>query len=180
MMRHYEVVAVIHPEQQGRVTAMIAVYKKIVTDGGGVLHRLEDWGRRPLAYPIQNQHKAQYVLMNIECGSETLDKLRETFRFSDSVMRSLIMRREAAITEPSVMMKATEDKEGEGEDPHGRPQDPPKADTPEDGDEESEAKPDDESASEEPEAKPEDESSEDSAAPAADSEPQDDKGESKQ
>ncbi|MGI9297031.1 MAG: 30S ribosomal protein S6, partial [Gammaproteobacteria bacterium] len=96
-MRHYEVVAVIHPDQQGRIAAMIEVYKKIVTDGGGVLHRLEDWGRRPLAYPIQNQHKAQYVLMNIECGDETLGKLRETFRFSDSIIRSLVVRCDRAI-----------------------------------------------------------------------------------
>lgn len=116
-MRHYEVVAVIHPDQQGRVGAMIELYKKIVTDGGGVLHRLEDWGRRPLAYPIQNQHKAHYVLMNIECGNDALEKLRETFRFSDSIIRSLIVRREEAITAPSIMMKAdkkpSEEKDGD-------------------------------------------------------------------
>ncbi len=104
-MRHYEVVAVIHPDQQGRITAMIDLYKKIVTDGGGVLHRLENWGRRPLAYPIQNQHKAQYVLMNIECGNQTLNKLRESFQFSDSIIRSLIVRRDKAITEPSIVLK---------------------------------------------------------------------------
>lgn len=104
-MRHYEIVAVIHPDQQGRISAMIDLYKNIVTDGGGVMHRLEDWGRRPLAYPIQNQHKAQYLLMNIECGDDTLDKLRETFRFSDSIMRSLVVRRETAPEGPSVMMK---------------------------------------------------------------------------
>ena len=107
-MRHYEVVAVIHPDQQGRITAMIDLYKKIITDGGGVLHRLEDWGRRPLAYPIQNQHKAQYVLMNIECGNDTLDKLRESFRFSDSIIRSLVVRREKAITEPSIIKRQTD------------------------------------------------------------------------
>ncbi len=104
-MRHYEIVAVIHPDQQGRIAAMIELYKNIVTDGGGVMHRLEDWGRRPLAYPIQNQHKAQYLLMNIECGDDTLDKLRETFRFSDSIMRSLVVRRDNAPDGPSVMMK---------------------------------------------------------------------------
>lgn len=112
-MRHYEVVAVIHPDQQGRITAMIDLYKKIITDGGGVLHRLEDWGRRPLAYPIQNQHKAQYVLMNIECKNETLDKLRESFRFSDSIIRSLVVRREKAITEDSVIKRKLEEEASE-------------------------------------------------------------------
>ena len=104
-MRHYEIVAVVHPDQQGRIAAMVDLYKKIVTEQGGVVHRLENWGRRPLTYPIQNQSKAQYLLMNVECGNETLEKLRETFRFSDSILRSLIIRRERAITEPSVMMK---------------------------------------------------------------------------
>lgn len=122
-MRHYEVVAVIHPDQQGRIAAMIEVYKNIVTDGGGVLHRLEDWGRRPLAYPIQNQHKAQYVLMNIECGDETLDKLRETFRFSDSIIRSLIVRCDRAITDPSVVMKQAKAREDD-EDAEGVPMPP--------------------------------------------------------
>lgn len=108
MMRHYEIVAVVHPDQQGRIAAMIDLYKKIITDGGGVLHRLEDWGRRPLAYPIQNQSKAQYVLMNIECGGDTLDKLRESFRFSDSIIRSLVVRRETAISEKSLILKKQE------------------------------------------------------------------------
>lgn len=112
-MRHYEIVAVIHPDQQGRIAAMVDLYKKIVTDGGGVLHRFENWGRRPLAYPIQNQHKAQYVLMNIECGNETLDKLRESFRFSDSIIRSLVVRREKAITGPSSILKKQEAEEAE-------------------------------------------------------------------
>ena len=113
-MRHYEVVAVIHPEQQMRVTAMLDLYKKIVTDGGGVLHRVEDWGRRLLAYPIQNQHKGCYVMMNIECGIETLDKLYETLRFSDSIMRSLVIRRETALVEPSIMMKENKASREEG------------------------------------------------------------------
>lgn len=107
-MRHYEVVAVIHPDQQGRIAAMIDLYKKIVSEGGGVLHRLEDWGRRPLAYPIQNQHRAQYVLMNIECENDTLAKLRETFKFSDFIMRSMVVRRERAITEKSPIMVSEE------------------------------------------------------------------------
>ena len=100
-MRHYEVVAVVHPDQQGRIGAMIESYKKIVADGGGVVHRLEDWGRRPLAYPIKNQHKAQYLLLNIECEDPTLVRLREAFRFSDFVLRSLIVRRDRAIIDPS-------------------------------------------------------------------------------
>ena len=100
-MRHYEVVAVVHPDQQGRIGAMIESYKKIVADGGGVVHRLEDWGRRPLAYPIKNQHKAQYLLLNIECEDPTLARLREAFRFSDFVLRSLIVRRDRAITDQS-------------------------------------------------------------------------------
>ena len=104
-MRHYEVVAVIHPDQQGRIAAMIELYQKIVTEGGGTMHRLEDWGRRALSYPIQNQHKAQYLLMNIECENDTLDKLREIFRFSDFILRSMIVRREQAITEISKIMQ---------------------------------------------------------------------------
>jgi small subunit ribosomal protein S6 len=110
-MRHYEIVAVVHPDQQGRMSAMIDLYKKIVVDGGGTLHRFEDWGRRSLSYPIQSQHKAQYLLMNIECDGSTLEKLRETFRFSDSILRSLVIRREEAVTEPSPMMKALDSKE---------------------------------------------------------------------
>lgn len=107
-MRHYEIVAVVHPDQQSRIGTMVEIYKKIVSDDGGVVHRCEDWGRRMLSYPIQNQHHAQYILMNIECENNTLEKLRETFRFSDSVMRSLVVRCERAITAESPIFKATQ------------------------------------------------------------------------
>lgn len=104
-MRHYEVVFLVHPDQSEQVPAMIERYSKLMTDNGGAVHRLEDWGRRPLAYPIVKLHKAHYVLMNIECDSSTLAELEDLFRFNDAVLRNLTIRRDSADTEPSLLSK---------------------------------------------------------------------------
>ena len=104
-MRHYEVVFLVHPDQSEQVPAMIERYKGMISAGGGQVHRLEDWGRRQLAYPIQKIHKAHYVLMNIECNLATLDELEHAFRFNDAVLRHLTVKTKAAVVEPSAMMK---------------------------------------------------------------------------
>lgn len=104
-MPHYEVIAIIHPDQHARAGEMAERYKKIIGDGGGIVHRFEDWGLRPLAYPMKKQRRAQYILLNIECKPETLGVLQEDFRFSDAVMRSLVVRCDEAITEDSPMKK---------------------------------------------------------------------------
>lgn len=100
-MRHYEVVFLVHPDQSGQVPAMIERYTSIVKEDGGQIHRLEDWGRRQLAYSINKIHKAHYVLMNIECGSNALNELNYLFKFNDAVIRSLIIKCKEAITAPS-------------------------------------------------------------------------------
>jgi small subunit ribosomal protein S6 len=104
-MRHYEIVFIVHPDQSEQVPAMVERYKALITGNGGRIHRLEDWGRRQLAYTIQKVHKAHYVLMNIECDQATLDELEHGFRFNDAILRHLIIAREEAITTPSPMMK---------------------------------------------------------------------------
>ena len=104
-MRHYEVVFMVHPDQSEQVPAMIERYKTAIEKDGGKIHRLEDWGRRQLAYPIQKLHKAHYVLMNIECDQTALNELKHAFRYNDAVMRNLILTRETAITEPSPLVK---------------------------------------------------------------------------
>ncbi len=104
-MRHYEIVFLVHPDQSEQVPAMIERYRAIIESSGGRLHRLEDWGRRQLAYPIDKVHKAHYVLMNVECTLEALRELESAFRFSDAVLRHLTLQRKRAITEPSPMMK---------------------------------------------------------------------------
>jgi small subunit ribosomal protein S6 len=104
-MRHYEIVFIVHPDQSEQVPAMIERYRTLVTGKNGQIHRLEDWGRRQLAYPIQKIHKAHYVMMNIECDQETLDELEHAFRFNDAVLRHLTIKTKVAVTEPSVMMK---------------------------------------------------------------------------
>ena len=110
-MRHYEVVFLVHPDQSEQVPAMIERYSAIVTDGKGTIHRVEDWGRRQLAYSINKIHKAHYVMLNIECDGETLAELENTFRFNDAVIRHLVIRRDNAVTEPSPLAKHDE-KEG--------------------------------------------------------------------
>ncbi|MCX7897844.1 MAG: 30S ribosomal protein S6 [Rhodocyclaceae bacterium] len=104
-MRHYEIVFIVHPDQSDQVPAMIERYRTLITNGGGAIHRIEDWGRRQLAYPIQKVHKAHYVLMNIECGKETLAELEHAFRYNDAVLRHLTVKMDRAVTEPSPMMK---------------------------------------------------------------------------
>jgi small subunit ribosomal protein S6 len=104
-MRHYEIVFIVHPDQSEQVPAMIERYRNAVTARHGKIHRLEDWGRRQLAYPLEKVHKAHYVLMNIECDNETLAELDHAFRFNDAVLRHLVVKMKGAITSPSPMMK---------------------------------------------------------------------------
>ena len=104
-MRHYEIVFIVHPDQSEQVPAMIERYKGLVTGRAGQIHRLEDWGRRQLAYPIQKVHKAHYVLMNIECDQEALNELEHAFKFNDAVLRHLAIKMRRAVTAPSPMMK---------------------------------------------------------------------------
>jgi small subunit ribosomal protein S6 len=115
-MRHYEMVFIVHPDQSEQVPAMIDRYRTMVGGRGGKLHRLEDWGRRQLAYPIQKLHKAHYVLMNIECDDETLRELEHAFRFNDAVLRHLISRMEEAVTTPSPMMREEKPRSDRGRD----------------------------------------------------------------
>ena len=110
-MRHYEVVFMVHPDQSVQVPAMVERYRSMITSAGGAIHRLEDWGRRQLAYPISKIHKAHYVLMNIECDSATLLQLNDAFRFNDAVIRNLVIKREEAVTEPSFLIKAKDEEE---------------------------------------------------------------------
>ena len=110
-MRHYEVTLIVHPDQSSQVTTMIEKYKELITTGSGVVHRDEDWGRKHLAYPINKIYKAHYLMMNIECDKETLDKLNYNFRFNDAILRNLIISKKEAITEPSIMVtEADKDK----------------------------------------------------------------------
>lgn len=109
-MRHYEIVFIVHPDQSEQVPAMVERYKTLVTTHGGQIHRLEDWGRRQLAYPIQKMHKAHYVLMNIECDAASLAELEHGFKFNDAVLRSLVIKMKKAATTPSPMMKEEKSK----------------------------------------------------------------------
>ena len=104
-MRHYEIVFIVHPDQTEQVPAMIERYKTMITETGGIIHRLEDWGRRQLAYPINKLHKAHYVLMNAECGAGAIEELETAFRFNDAVLRHLTIKTKHAVTEASPMMK---------------------------------------------------------------------------
>lgn len=104
-MRHYEIVFMVHPDQSAQVPAMLERYRSLIESASGTIHRLEDWGRRQLAYPINKIHKAHYVLMNIECDQPTLDELESGFRFNDAVLRSLTIRKDEAVTEPSPMAR---------------------------------------------------------------------------
>ena len=104
-MRHYEVVFIVHPDQSEQVPAMVERYKTLISSRSGIIHRLEDWGRRQMAYPIQKVHKAHYVLMNIECDNETLAELENAFKFNDAVLRHLTVKVKQAVIVPSPMMK---------------------------------------------------------------------------
>ena len=104
-MRHYEVVCLVHPDQSEQVPGMIERYTQLMADSGGNVHRIEDWGRRQLAYPINKIHKAHYVMMNIECGGEALGELSTLFRYNDAVLRNLVIKRKEAVTEESLILK---------------------------------------------------------------------------
>jgi len=132
-MRHYEIVLIIHPDQSEQVPAMIERYKALIEGDNGKIHRLEDWGRRQLAYPIENLAKAHYVMLNIEVGQNALTELETGFRFNDAVLRHLVIKRDEADLEPSFILKSKEkdeqkgsrrrDDEGDGDDRRGRDND---------------------------------------------------------
>jgi small subunit ribosomal protein S6 len=136
-MRHYEIVFIVHPDQSEQVPAMVERYKGVIAARSGTVHRLEDWGRRQLTYPIQKVHKAHYVLMNIECDGETLAELEHSFKFSDAVLRHLIVKMPKAVTAPSPMMREEKSKSmmerergGEGRPAEARPAEAKPADAP--------------------------------------------------
>ena len=104
-MRHYEIIFLVHPDQSEQVPSMLERYRTLIEDKAGKIHRLEDWGRRQLAYPINKIHKAHYVLMNVEVGEETLAELESLFRYNDAVLRNMTIRRDNAVTEPSPMVR---------------------------------------------------------------------------
>lgn len=110
-MRHYEIVFLVHPDQSEQVPAMVERYRGIIEGGNGTIHRLEDWGRRQLAYPIQKLAKAHYVMLNVECTAEILAEIESAFRFNDAVLRNMVIRRNDAVTESSLMLKAKEEKD---------------------------------------------------------------------
>jgi small subunit ribosomal protein S6 len=110
-VRHYEVVFLVHPDQSEQVPAMMDRYRSMIEGAGGTIHRQEDWGRRQLAHSIHKVHKAHYLMLNVECDKDTLDELIGAFRFSDAVLRHLVIRRDKAITEPSFMAKAKEEED---------------------------------------------------------------------
>ncbi|MGE3320422.1 MAG: 30S ribosomal protein S6 [Candidatus Berkiella sp.] len=110
-MRHYEIVILVHPDQSEQVGAMVERYRAMVEKNEGKIHRLEDWGRRQLAYPIKKMHKAHYVLMNVECDNEALESLKHAFRYNDSILRHLILERETALVEVSAMLRSDEEKD---------------------------------------------------------------------
>jgi len=109
-MRHYEIVFLVHPDQSEQVPAMIERYRATIEGDGGTIHRLEDWGRRQLAYPIQKLHKAHYVLMNIECSTAVLEELNSSFRFNDAVIRNLVISRKEAVTDQSLLARKPEER----------------------------------------------------------------------
>jgi small subunit ribosomal protein S6 len=115
-MRHYEIVFLVHPDQSEQVPAMLERYRGMIEGGGGSIHRLEDWGRRQLAYPIAKLHKAHYVLLNVECDKPTLDELVGAFRFSDAVLRHLVIKMNAAVSEASPMARADEEERAPSDD----------------------------------------------------------------
>lgn len=114
-MRHYEIVFLVHPDQSEQVPAMIERYRAMVEEDGGHLHRLEDWGRRQLAYPIHKIHKAHYVLMNVECSLAVLEELQSAFRFNDAVIRNLIIERDGPEVEPSPLVRSRDDRGDRGD-----------------------------------------------------------------
>jgi small subunit ribosomal protein S6 len=126
-MRHYEICFIVHPDQSEQVPAMIERYKGVIGQRNGIVHRLEDWGRRQLTYPIQKVHKAHYVLMNIECDQESIDELEHSFKFSDAVLRHLIIKMTKAVTAPSPMMKEEKSRSMIERAPEAKPAEAPAA-----------------------------------------------------
>ena len=114
-MRHYEIVFLVHPDQSEQVSAMVERYRAMIEGDGGKIHRLEDWGRRQLAYPINKVHKAHYILMNIECSRAIIDELASAFRFNDAVIRNLIIQRPGPDTEPSPLARPRDEREAHGD-----------------------------------------------------------------
>lgn len=114
-MRHYEIVFLVHPDQSEQVPAMIERYRVMIQEDGGQIHRLEDWGRRQLAYAINKIHKAHYVLMNVECGLAVLQEIQNAFRFNDAVIRNLVIQRDGPETEPSPLIKSRDERESHGD-----------------------------------------------------------------
>ncbi len=118
-MKHYEVVFLVHPDQSEQVPAMIERYRSTIESQGGAIHRLEDWGRRQLAYPINKVHKAHYVLMNVECPTEAMQEIESAFRFNDAVIRNLILTTKEAVTEPSPLVKSKEERRDDSDEEKG-------------------------------------------------------------
>ena len=112
-MRHYEIVFLVHPDQSEQVGGMVERYTKLIEEDGGKIHRLEDWGRRQLAYPIDKIHKAHYIMLNVECSAKALEELTENFRYNDAVIRNMVIRRDEAVTEQSEMLKPEDTGRGE-------------------------------------------------------------------
>ena len=140
-MRHYEIVFLVHPDQSEQVPAMIERYKGIIESNGGKIHRLEDWGRRQMAYSINKIHKAHYVLMNIECGGEELAELESVFRFNDAVLRNMVIKCKEAITEQSPLMKEEDSKPARSESREAKADDSKTAEAPAEAAESTEATP---------------------------------------
>ena len=161
-MRHYEICFLVHPDQSEQVPAMLERYRSLVEAANGKIHRVEDWGRRQLAYPIAKLHKAHYVLMNIECDGATLAELEGIFRFNDAVLRHLTVRRQEAITEQSVMLKAKEEKDRSGRSYEGRPSRDDRDDGDDDDDDDSDDDGDDEENTEASDDSDDEESTEES------------------
>ena len=134
-MRHYEIVFLVHPDQSDQVPAMIERYRSIIeNEGGGKVHRLEDWGRLQLSYPVQKVHKAHYVLLNIECGQEVLNEMNSAFRFNDAVIRNMVIATKKAATEPSPMMKIIENEKAGSDKQRGVAEKPQSSGEKNDGD----------------------------------------------
>ncbi|AKX43749.1 30S ribosomal protein S6 [Thiopseudomonas alkaliphila] len=136
-MRHYEIVFLVHPDQSEQVGGMVERYTKLIEEDGGKVHRLEDWGRRQLAYPIDDLHKAHYILLNVECSAAALAELEDSFRYNDAVLRNLIIRRDEAVTEQSEMLKAEESR-NERRERRERPETADNADDEDDSEDDSE------------------------------------------
>ena len=146
-MRHYEVVFMVHPDQSDQVQAMVDRYRAMIEENGGKIHRLEDWGRRQLAYPINKVHKAHYVLMNVECSQSVLEEMQSAFRFNDAVIRNLIIQKDGPETEPSPLIRSRDEREVRDERDERDEREPRggRADR-EDADDEAEVEDDDEAA----------------------------------